>query len=145
MQADDGDHSPDITQAAPETAGVAGAKPLRGLRVFVVEDEFLLSLVLEDDLASAGCSVVGPFNSLSSAFFASQSEAFDLAILDVNLNGEMVYPLADDLIERGMGFIFLTGYVANDLPERFRSSPRLPKPYDPAALIREILRVRSGR
>ncbi|MBS3647681.1 response regulator [Pseudaminobacter sp. 19-2017] len=126
------------------SSGEGGAGWREPLRILVVEDEFLLALVLEDDLAAAGYTVVGPYNSLSSAMAASQREAFDVAILDVNLDGEMVYPLADDLIARGMRFIFLTGYVANDLPERFRKSNRLPKPYDPAALLREIARVRSG-
>jgi DNA-binding response OmpR family regulator len=129
---------------AAEAGADGGTGRPEALRIFVVEDEFLLALVLEDDLASAGYTVVGPYNSLSSAMAASYREAFDIAILDVNLNGEMVYPLADDLIARGMRFIFLTGYVASDMPERFRGSNRLPKPYDPAALLREIARVRSG-
>lgn len=130
-------------QSSTAITGEGGGQP-DALRILIVEDEFLLALVLEQDLAAAGYSVVGPFNKLSSAMAATRTEAFDIAILDVNLNGEMVYPLADDLIARDIRFIFLTGYVANDLPERFRNWPRLPKPYDPAALLREIARVCSS-
>jgi CheY-like chemotaxis protein len=119
-------------------------KQLEGLRVLIVEDEFLLSLVLEEDLVSAGCVVIGPFNTLPAALDASRREDFDLALLDVNLNGQMVYPLAEELISRGIRFILLTGYVGNDLPERLRPWPRLPKPYDPAALLREIARLRQA-
>ena len=116
-------------------------RQLEGLRVFVVEDEFLLSLALEDDLVTAGCSVVGPFSTLASAIEASRREPFDLAILDVNLHGEAIFPLADELRERGVPFVLLTGYGAADLPQRFTASPRLSKPYDPAVLVGEVLRA----
>lgn len=114
---------------------------LRGPRVFVVEDEFLLALSLEDDLRSASFSMLGPYSTLSSALLASRREQFDLALLDINLHGEAVFPLADELIARGVPFIFLTGYGAADLPERFRTLPRLQKPYEPSMLIRELHRT----
>jgi DNA-binding response OmpR family regulator len=111
------------------------------MRVLIAEDEFLVGIQLEEDLRSAGCSTVGPFSTLETATRASRFERFDLAILDINLNGDRVYPLADELSERGVPFIFLTGYIAADLPERFRRSPQITKPHDPAALIREIQTV----
>jgi DNA-binding response OmpR family regulator len=114
---------------------------LGGLRVFVVEDEFLLSLSLEEDLAAVGCVVVGPFSTLAGALEASSTEQFDLAILDVNLNGEPIFPLADQLGQRGKPFILLTGYGAADLPERFATAPRVGKPYEPALLLRELRRT----
>jgi AmiR/NasT family two-component response regulator len=114
---------------------------MRGLRILIVEDEFLLAMSLEDDLVAAGCSPIGPFVDLASATEATRREEFDLAILDVNLNGQVIYPLADELVSRGKPFILATGYGAASLPERFRSLPRLPKPYDAASLIREIGRT----
>ena len=111
---------------------------LEGARVFLVEDEFLLGMALEEDLQAAGCVVVGPFRSLAHAREAAQREQFDLAILDINLAGELVYPLADELIARGMPFLFLSGYGTADMPLRFRAVRRLPKPHDIALLLREM-------
>lgn len=110
-------------------------------RILVVEDEFLVAALLEADLAAAGCTVVGPFTNLGSAMQAVHDEAFDLAVLDVNLNGEMVYPLADVLSARAIPFVFLSGYGAQSVPEKYRPAPRIAKPYDPAVLTREIRRL----
>jgi DNA-binding response OmpR family regulator len=112
-----------------------------GLRVFVVEDELLLALSLEEDLVSVGCTVVGPFSTLPRALEAAKRETFDMATLDVNLGGQLVYPLADDLIARQLPIVFLTGYGTADLPERLRSVPRLTKPYDPVRLFAEMKRI----
>jgi PAS domain S-box-containing protein len=112
---------------------------LRGKRVLLVEDEFFLRLELEEWLRSAGCTIIGPFSALEPARHqAARGEPIDLAILDANLNGQMVYPLADDLLARGVPVIFLTGYEKASLPARFRVIPQVSKPYDPAALIKEI-------
>jgi CheY-like chemotaxis protein len=116
-----------------------------GLRVLVVEDEYLVALLLEEDLRSAGCIIVGPHTSLAAATAAGVSEPLDLAVLDVNLNGEMVYPLADHLAGRGIPLVFLTGYGAGHFPERFRTAPRVSKPHDRAALIRELERALGGK
>jgi DNA-binding response OmpR family regulator len=114
---------------------------LDGLKVLVVEDEFLLSLCLQDDLTEVGCTIAGAFNTFAGALEAARQEAFDIAILDVNLNGEPIFPLADELTARGVPFVLLTGYGAADLPERFATTPRLPKPYDPAMLVKEVKKV----
>jgi CheY-like chemotaxis protein len=112
---------------------------LRGKCILLVEDEFFLRLELEEWLRSAGCAIIGPFSALEPArHLAARGEPIDLAILDANLNGEMVYPLADDLLARSVPVIFLTGYEKASLPARFRVVPRVSKPYDPAALIKEI-------
>jgi DNA-binding response OmpR family regulator len=108
------------------------------MRILVAEDEFLVGIQLEEDLRSAGCSIIGPFRMLEMATQASRRERFDLAILDVNLNGNMVYPLADELLARGVPLIFLSGYISANLPERFRQSPQIAKPHDPAALLKEV-------
>jgi len=111
------------------------------LRVFVVEDEVLLALSLEDDLREAGFSMLGPYTTLANALQASRHESFDLALLDVNLHGEAVFPLADELIARNVPIVLLTGYGAADLPERYRALPRLQKPYEPTILVRQLRRT----
>lgn len=107
-------------------------------RVLVVEDEVLLALTLEDHLANFGWTVVGPYHDLRSARAAADSEAFDCAILDVNLNGEMVFPLAEHLQTRAIPFLFVTGYAEANLPEHLRAVPRVGKPYDGVVLTRSL-------
>lgn len=126
---------------------MAADNPLRSgraLRILAVEDEFLLSVALADDLRSAGHEVIGPFGKLEEAREAAAREAFDLAVLDVNIRGTMVYPLADDLGARGVPFIFLTGYGRADLPARFETIPRVPKPYDARLLLGEVERCKDN-
>jgi DNA-binding response OmpR family regulator len=107
---------------------------LEHMRVLVVEDEFLLGLSLLEDLAEAGADVVGPVSTLDEALEVVTSEAFDLALLDINIRGEMSFPIADALLARNVPLIFLTGYDADVIPERFRRWPRIGKPYDPREL-----------
>jgi CheY-like chemotaxis protein len=107
----------------------------------VVEDEALLAMELEGHLQGLGYTIVGPFGDLARATEACRREAIDVAVLDTNLNGEMVYPLADDLSAHGIPFIFVTGYSASNLPERFRGAPRVAKPYDPATLTTQLERT----
>lgn len=110
-------------------------------RVFVAEDEFLLAVMLEDDLRDNGFGVVGPFTRLPDAIEAAASENFDIAVLDINMNGEMAYPIADALVARGIPFIFLSGYGDTTLPERLKGARCIAKPCDPAMLLAEIKRV----
>lgn len=109
-----------------------------GLTILIVEDEFLLAYSLEEELRASGHNVLGPFSDRDQALQASRRESFDLAILDINLAGTMVYPLADDLASRNIPFIFLTGYGTLNLPDRFRACRRLSKPYDVKDLMREV-------
>lgn len=119
--------------------------PLEDLRILVVEDEFLVSIALEEDLREAGATVIGPFNDLISGLDGADREQFDLAVLDVNLNGIMIYPLADELLSRGVPFLFLSGYTAANMPSRFVGQRRVAKPYDSMRLIDEILRLLPAR
>lgn len=93
---------------------------LAGKRVLVVEDEFILAVALEDILIDEGCVVVGPFARVSDALAAATNEQVDLAVLDVNVAGEKVFPVAEVLDDREVPFILLTGYgdkvVPNDRP-----------------------------
>jgi DNA-binding response OmpR family regulator len=109
-----------------------------GLQVLVVEDEYLLADNLRHDLQNAGCLVVGPFRRLAQARQAANECVFDCAILDINLAGELVYPLADQLTARNTPFLFLTGYSQANMPERFRACPRVPKPYSRTELLQGL-------
>lgn len=113
-------------------------------RVFVVEDEFLIALQIEDELAAAGYTVVGPFASLEASTAALLKESFEIATLDLNLRGEFAYPLLDVLLERKLPVLLLTGYSVADLPERYRKLPRLAKPFEGAALVKQIRDLCGG-
>lgn len=102
---------------------------LRGRHVLIVEDEYLLADDLSDALSDVGAKVVGPAGSIEQATALILSrEPIDVAILDVNLRGEMVFPVADALRQRGIPFAFATGYDRWALPERFSDVPRIEKP-----------------
>ena len=107
-------------------------------RVLLVEDEFLLSVVLKAELRAAGYDVLGPCATVAAAMEAVQSESFDGAILDINLKGELVYPVAEELVRRRIPFMFLSGYALINMPERFRAHRRLAKPADSTAVLREV-------
>src|SRR3954449_5280792 len=114
---------------------LSAANFLHGKSILIVEDEFLLALQLEEMLQSRGATVLGPYRRLEDALKAAERDSFDFALLDINLSGTMVYPLADHLLARGNPFLFLTGYSLPNLPERFRGVTRLNKPWDPELLI----------
>lgn len=89
---------------------------LLGKRVLVVEDELLVAMLVEDMLADAGCVVVGPFARVAEAVIAAQTETVDGALLDVNVAGEKVFPVAYALAKRGVPFLLVTGYGDAALP-----------------------------
>jgi CheY-like chemotaxis protein len=118
-----------------------GGGNLEGKRILVAEDEFLVALVVEETLQSLGCTVLGPFSELAEATAAATQEPIAAAVLDINLGGEMVYPLAEHLHRHGIPFVFTTGYAITDLPERFRGFERLSKPVDATTLTRAVHRM----
>lgn len=116
-----------------------------GRRVLVVEDEFLVALGLEDNLRSLGYTVVGPISSLSAAMIAAARERVDAAILDVNLGGEAVYPAAAILADRGIPFIFCSGYTGSvRMPPEFADVPRVAKPYTSRLIADTLAELLSG-
>jgi CheY-like chemotaxis protein len=100
-----------------------------GCRIFVVEDEFLIRMLLEDMLADLGHAVAAAAGSVGEAAELAKSSEFDVAILDVNLDGREVYPVADILAGRGLPFVFVTGYGGRGLPDAYRDRPTLQKPF----------------
>jgi CheY-like chemotaxis protein len=89
----------------------------------------LIGMLLEDMLTDMGHTVVAIVPRVNEALAAAQRESFDLAILDVHLNGQAVFPVAEALIERGIPFVFATGYGERGLPEQYRKRPILQKPF----------------
>jgi two-component sensor histidine kinase/DNA-binding response OmpR family regulator len=100
----------------------------RACRVLVVEDEPLVGMLTSELLDQMGYAVVGPVPSLSQALRAANEFDFEGAVLDVNLGGELVFPLADILSERQIPFVFLTGYEKDVVVNGYRSRPTLQKP-----------------
>jgi DNA-binding response OmpR family regulator len=118
-------------------------------RILLVDDEALVALGAEDALLEAGYSVVGPADRLESALLLAESEILDAAVLDVNLAGVYVWPVADALHARGVPIVLLTGFGKGlDLPPSCQRAPVLAKPLKPpelvAALEAQIARVRSA-
>jgi CheY-like chemotaxis protein len=103
-------------------------------RILVVEDEYLLADALADALAALGAQVVGPVGGLAEALDLVAGAAIDGAVLDINLRGEMVFPLAEALAARGVPYVFATGYGHEIIPERYRDVPTLSKPVHVQAL-----------
>ena len=102
---------------------------LKDCRVLVVEDEYMLASELKDELDDAGAIVLGPVGTVEDALKLIQGEAeIDGAVVDVNLHGEMAYPVADLLLERAVPMVFTTGYDVGDLPPRFAHVVRCEKP-----------------
>jgi len=98
-------------------------------RVLVVEDEYLIRMLLEDMLDELGYGVAAAVGTVSEARQFAASGEFNAAILDVNLDGEEIYPVADILAKRGLPFVFITGYGERSLPEPYRGRPALQKPF----------------
>ena len=105
-----------------------------GNRIMVVEDEALVAMALRDTLDELGYVVIGPYSRIVDAMSALRSNHIDAAVLDVNLGGELVYPLADVLAAERIPFVFITGYGADEINRRFASVPVLQKPIEAEAL-----------
>jgi CheY-like chemotaxis protein len=106
-------------------------RPLEGRRVLLVEDETLVAMLLEDMLGDLGAEVVASASRVDRALqvIGERSGEFDLAVIDVNLGGEQAFPVASALAERGVPFVFSTGYGNAGLPHPWRDRPTLSKPF----------------
>lgn len=98
-------------------------------RILIVEDEAMISMLIEDMVLDFGSEIVGPAARLDHALTLALQAEIDVGLLDINVDGSVVYPVADVLRFRGIPFIFVTGYDFKALPERFRGSPMLSKPF----------------
>jgi len=114
-----------------------------GNRLLLVEDEALTGMMMSDMLTELGFEVIGPFGRVADAMAAVGREDFHAAVLDVNLDGEMVYPVADAVVARGVPFVFVTGYSAEGIDRRFAQIPVLQKPIERQML--QSVFIDSGR
>ena len=103
--------------------------PFSGKHILVVEDEYFIAADLRRALITAGATVVGPTGNLTEGLSLINDAPIDAALLDVNLEGDFSYPIADALAARGVPFLFLTGYDDWSLPEAYRSIQRIAKPF----------------
>jgi CheY-like chemotaxis protein len=109
-----------------------------GKRVLVVEDELLIRMLLQDMLTDLGYRLAGETGHMDEALTLAKQSDFDVAILDVNLNGQPISPVVEVLVERGLPFVFATGYGTRGVPEPYRATPTLQKPFQADALARAI-------
>src|SRR5690348_5165911 len=112
---------------------------LRGLRLLVVEDMLLIAATLSATLQKHGCEVVGPVAHLEQGLDLACEAGLDGAILDINLDGKLSFPVAALLSQRGVPYLFVTGYSEDIQPAKYRSVPRLEKPFEDAELEQMLL------
>lgn len=119
------------------------AADLSGQSLLVLEDEYLVAHDIAHILSSLGADVVGPFSNLADAQAAVEGCRITGAILDINMQGERVYEIADRLAERRIPFVFASGYRRGDLPARFRHVGLCEKPCEPDTMV-ELLKLASS-
>ena len=115
---------------------------LQGVRVLLVEDEAIIAMTAEDMLEELGCALAATASSLEEAFACVEKSAFDVALLDINLNGRQSLPLAARLKEKGKPFVFTTGYGSAGSSADHADVPLVTKPYqinDLEGAIRQAL------
>jgi two-component SAPR family response regulator len=118
---------------------------LENKKILIVEDQYLIAADLSRAVTTLGGVVVGPVASNEAAQSELARSDIDLAFLDINLDGQMVFPLADELERRGIPFVFATGHESTILPDRFKSKLRLIKPFTVQAVIEAVQHLNLGR
>jgi len=116
---------------------MAATRPTGG-SVFLVEDEVMIRMMVADMLEELGYRVTAEAGEIAEAMELAQTADFDLAILDVNVNGKAISPVADLIAARKRPFIFATGYGSSGLPEEYRDRPALQKPFQIETLAQMI-------
>jgi two-component sensor histidine kinase/CheY-like chemotaxis protein len=127
------DHSAGTRESKLASNGADGARPSpspSGRRVLLVEDEALVAMMIQECLTESGHSVIGPISRAADALQAAKEIDYDAAILDINLGDGMAYPVADIVAARGVPFVFVTGYEADTIDDRFSHIPILQKPIE---------------
>jgi DNA-binding response OmpR family regulator len=117
---------------------------LDGRRILLVEDEYFIADDLKRALCGRGVRVVGPVPDLAAGLELARHEELDAAILDVNLGGEMSYPIADELGERGVPFLFTSGYDDATLNRAYCRVTLIEKPFDVEAVMAALIELVCG-
>lgn len=116
---------------------------LAGRRILIVEDESLVAMLLETILEDLGCETIGPAGSVTEGTSLASENAIDAALLDVNVAGELVFPVAENLKQRGIPFVFSTGYGEGGLPDNWRGNITIQKPFTEVAVRDALLNALS--
>jgi CheY-like chemotaxis protein len=126
---------------------IAGNQDLPPLRLLIVEDEILISLLIETTVRELGHEPVGCASSVPDALslLDGGEDRIDAAMLDVNLGGLLVFPVAEALAERGIPFAFLTGYGAHGVPKRYSHAKVMQKPFTESDLAEAMARLQRER
>ncbi|WP_404384549.1 HWE histidine kinase domain-containing protein [Caenispirillum salinarum] len=133
----------DPRRVAAPSAGEAAT--LSGRRVLMVEDQHIVAEEMAEALCAAGCSVAGPAPTLDRALRAAEVEDLDAAVLDINLSGDLVWPVARMLRDRGIPFVFATGYSETiQIPPELADVPRIEKPVRPHHLVSAVAGLVAG-
>jgi two-component SAPR family response regulator len=128
------------SQIKPGALGVA-KEALAGKRVLLVEDSGFLCFALEHTLREAGCEIVGPCSRLADAMDEASRHQLDCALLDINLRGEMVSPLAAQLRERGVPFVLTSAYSEHELPPGLTGETQVRKPFTDKEVLESLASV----
>ncbi len=115
-----------------------------GGSVFLVEDEVMIRMMVADMLEELGYRVAAEAGDINEAVRLAETTEFDIAILDVNVNGKVISPVAEVVARRGRPFVFATGYGAQGLPEEFRDRPTLQKPFQMETLAQVLANALKG-
>jgi DNA-binding response OmpR family regulator len=108
---------------------------LSGLRVLVVDDDLIIGLLVQDTLVKCGCTVAGPFDNMPDALRSAETESLDAAVLDINIAGEEVFPVAEILERRQVPFLFISGYGQAAIPADRPHWLACTKPFRAADLV----------
>ena len=127
------------------STGTGGGQRSPGLRVLVVEDEVMIALLLEQMIEEIDCQVVGPVGRISKALEIASKETIDVALLDINVDGKEVYPVAEALTARSIPFAFVTGYGREGLRASYRGTPTLAKPFRRQELQKLFEKIRRAK
>ncbi|HEY6644227.1 response regulator [Povalibacter sp.] len=125
------------------TAGAGDSDLLRGLKILLVEDDFIVAFDMQGLLQDYGAEVLGPVSSVAEGQAIVASQQADAAVLDVNLNGEFVFALAGQLRQQGVPLLFATAHADDDalFPAPERTAPRVAKPVLPSVLIAQLRKL----
>ena len=119
-------------------------KAARRRSILLVEDEVMIRMMVADMLEELGYRIAAEAGDIDEAVRLVQVTDFDIAILDVNVNGKIITPVAEAVMLRDLPFVFATGYGAQGLPEKFRDRPTIQKPFQIETLARTIETVLKG-
>jgi CheY-like chemotaxis protein len=130
-----------MTVAEGRVIRMSSKGKLAGFRVLIVEDEYLLAADLEAALRAQDADVVVSLGGLKEAMDQVARGEFDMAVVDLNLHGQLAYPVADQLARDGIPFVFATGYRAEVIPRRFANVPRWEKPIDLERVVDQVTQL----